>query len=238
MTNSFTLARMETMLAQWDPALDARAIFLRCYAMMTGNMVVALQAGEFEDNPWVGTLVEHFAMYYFEALEAFERSSDETPPVWRVAFTAAREPHTHALQNLVLGVNAHINHDLVFAVADLLEGEWAQIDTARRQGRYRDYCLVNAIINQTIDSVQDQVLEKSSPGMSLVDAFLGPLDEMLVTRKINEWREQVWELAIRYVEMPDATARQALREQIETDSLQRANAILGNAGLLGYLKAL
>jgi hypothetical protein len=206
--------------------------------MMTENMQAAVQAGEFEDNSWVDRMLDNFAIYYFAALDAYENGSVETPPVWLVAFTAAGQPRTHALQNLVLGVNAHINFDLVFTVAELLEGEWAQLETARRQTRYRDYCRVNEIISRTIDMVQDQVLEQWSPSMGLMDDLFGKLDEWLVTQKITGWREQVWEQAIRYVELSDADGRLALRQQVEAASLQRANAILGNGGILGYLKAL
>jgi hypothetical protein len=232
------LDRMHSLLKRWDLTLDARAIFLRCYAMMTQNMHVAVEAGEFEDNNWVSGLLEYFAVYYFAALEAYEQSSAGTPAVWKVAFQAASQPRTHALQNLLLGVNAHINYDLVFTVADLLDGEWRLMDPVRRQLRYRDYCRVNEIINRTIDDVQDQVLEAWSPSMSLVDDLFGSLDEWLVTRKISDWREQVWEQAVAYLEQPDINERQTLRQRVETASLQRASAILGEQGLMGYLTVL
>jgi len=42
------------------------------------------------------------------------------------------------VQNLILGVNAHINYDLVLATADMLEPEWSQLDEERRQARHDD----------------------------------------------------------------------------------------------------
>jgi hypothetical protein len=229
------LRRMQLLLEQWDLSLDARAIFLRCYAMMTDNMQTAVQAGEFEDSAWVAALLEYFSHYYFAALEACERGTPGAPPVWRVAFTAAGHPGTHAWQNLALGVNAHINYDLVFAVADMLEGEWAQLDAEGRQGRYRDFCKVNELINRTINAVQDEVLEQWSPGMRLVDDLLGPVDEWIVVGMLAEWREQVWEQAIRRVEQPMEDERGRLRQQVEAEALRRARAILGEEGLSGYL---
>jgi len=237
MVNDTALGRMQQWLLQWDSSGDARAIFLNCYAMMTGNMQTALQSSEFEDGPWVSKLVDHFAIYYFSALDAFEEGSQQTPPVWQVAFKAAALPRTHALQNLVLGVNAHINHDLVFAVADLLEGEWGDLAASARESRYRDFCLVNEIIRRTIDAVQDQVLEQWSPAMRLVDDLLGPLDEQLVVWKITDWRNEVWDQAVAFVE-EDAAGRMLLSEQVEHTSLRRARAILGDEGLLGFLNAL
>ena len=238
MVDYSALDRMQQLLQRWDLSFDARAIFLRCYAIMTENMQAALLAGEFKDGPWVHNLLEQFAIYYFAALESYERGSEQTPPVWRVAFDAAMQPGTHALQNLLLGVNAHINYDLVFAVVNLLDKEWPGLEPARRQVRYHDYSLVNIIIDRTTNTVQDQVLEQWSPQMSLLDDFMGNFDEWFIALTITGWRDHVWEQAIRYIELPDAASREVLRQKIEEDSLTRASAILGNEGPLGFLKAL
>jgi hypothetical protein len=64
---------------------------------------------------------------------------------------------------LLLGVNAHINYDLVLTLVDLLEPEWKQLSAEQCQQRHSDYCHVNEIISLTIDIVQDDVLERSIP---------------------------------------------------------------------------
>jgi Family of unknown function (DUF5995) len=225
--------RMQAIIDAWEAASDRRAIFLECYALMTRNMLAAISQGEFEDNIWVSTLLQHFADYYFEALQAYDATPEKAPLVWRYAFDAARRSNIHVLRNLVLGVNAHINFDLVFALSDALQSEWAVLTPEKRQSRYRDHCLVNKIITDTIDSVQDQIVDRYDAMMEVVDKVLGPLDEWMTAWMIRDWREQVWSHATQLVEALDEADRQALIEAVEKHSLQRAHAILGEEGLAG-----
>ena len=131
---------------------------------------------------------------YFAAVEAYD-AQKEPSSVWRMAFEAAREPHTHVLQNLFLGVNAHINYDLVLTLVDLLQDGWADMSAEQRRQRYEDYCTVNDIIAATINSVQDRVIERYDPGLDVLDKLMGPLDEWLIARLITGWREEVWQHA-------------------------------------------
>jgi hypothetical protein len=225
--------RMQGLIDAWEKAGDLRVVFLSCYAMMTRNMLEAIEAGVFEDNTWVYTLLQHFAEYYFVALEAFEHEG-MTPLVWQLAFDAARQPHSHVLQDLILGVNAHINYDLVFALADMLMPEWPSLSEEGRLSRYRDHCHVNEIIHRTIDSVQDQVIERYNPAIELVDRLMGPLDEWMTSWFINDWREEVWKHATRLVQSPEQ-GREALRQEVERQAVKRARSLLGEDGVVGLV---
>jgi hypothetical protein len=226
---------MHARIESWEQAGDRRAVFLSCYQMMTRNVLAAITDGDFEDGSWVSILLHHFAEYYFEALQAYERHEGGAPAVWEFVFEAARQPNMHVLQDLVLGVNAHINYDLVFALADLLGPEWAALSPEQRQARYRDHCHVNDIINHTIDSVQDQVIERQRASMDLVDKMLGPLDEWLISRLVVRWRDEVWDDATHFIETSAETDREALRRQVEQRSLDRARFVAGEQGLAGLL---
>jgi hypothetical protein len=228
--------RMEALIASWEQAGDTRLIFLSCYALMTRNMLAAIQENQFEDNRWVLKLLHHFAQYYFNALDTYERKQVSAPVVWQIAFNASLRPETHVLQLLSLGVNAHINFDLVFAVADLLEPEWVNLSPDQRQIRYRDFIHVNEIIAQTIDKVQDTVIERQDASMDLIDRILGPLDEWLVSRVISSWREQVWESSACLVQTQNADERAELRQEVEQRSLSWARSILGEQGVAGLLR--
>ena len=214
--------RMQECIDRWDRAGDPRGVFLSCYALMTRNMFDALDAGEFADGAWVSHLLHHFAGYYFDALDAYEAGEEGAPAVWRRAHDAAQRSTTPAISLLLLGVNAHINYDLVLAVADLLEFEWPSLSDEERHARYEDFCRVNDTIGQTIDSVQDTVLEKREPFMALVDTLFGPIDEWLVSRGITEWREEVWGHAVRRVETPGDAQREVLRQEIEASAMRWA----------------
>lgn len=221
MTNTTdVLEQMAALVAQWRDAGDDKALFLDCYRMMTGNVLSAIQTQEFKDQDWVGRLLTHFADYYFEALQDYQLDPDSAPQAWQLAHNAAADPHVTALQKLLLGVNTHINYDLVLTLVDLLADEWAQHSPALRQGRYADHCQINQIIGQTIDSVQDQVLEPAMPVMALVDSLLGPVDEFLISGLISQWRELVWVNASSLLEMGDAEQRANRIAEIEQEVLR------------------
>jgi hypothetical protein len=194
--------------------------------VMTRNVLSALDAGEFKDTHWVRNLLHRFADYYFEALQAYDSANPDVPAVWQLAHSQAGKPETNVLQNLFLGVNAHINYDLVLTLVDMLEPEWPHLSEQHRQWRYGDHCHVNEIISRTIDTVQDTVIERYSPMLDIVDKLLGQFDEWLISQLITGWRDQVWQHAIHIIETPEPDKRHILRTEIEAATLKRANAIL------------
>jgi hypothetical protein len=228
---NIVLSRMNDLLDTWEAAHDRRLIFLRCYELMTQNVQNAIDTNDFEDVMWVDTLMKNFANYYFIALEAYDREQADSPDPWRIAFKAANNPHIHVLQNLVLGVNAHINYDLVFALSDILAPEWQQLTAEQRKMRYRDHNHVNDIIYHTINAVQDEVVDRYDPRFAVVDKVLGPVDEWMTKWLISEWREEVWEHATLLIETQLETERQAITQHVKKESIKRAEDILGEGGL-------
>ena len=220
------LEKMYTKIRAWETQHDRRAIFLNCYAQMTQNMLLAADVGEFHDRVWVNRLLHRFADYYFAALDSCDHSQP-TSPVWQITFEAATRADTASLQNLFLGVNAHINYDLVLTVYDLLHPEWANLTPALRQSRYEDHTHVNEVIAGTIDRVQDTVIERYTPAMDWVDKLLGPLDEWMTAKMITRWRETVWQNAVQMVEEPTEAERERVRGEVEKDALRLAKWIAG-----------
>ncbi len=224
MTDAIT-TRMAQLVTTWQQTRDQRATFLQCYQMMTENMLKAVANGRFHDGPWVTHLLNHFADYYFAALEAYD-AGDCGTAVWTLAHDAATKGRANVLQHLFLGVNAHINYDLALTVYDLLHDRWASLPPATQQSRYEDYCLVNDIIAETIDGVQDEVVEQRSPLLALVDWLGGRMDEFIVTQLITHWREEVWRTALQLVEAADDEAREQVRQRLAETAVRRSRAIL------------
>jgi hypothetical protein len=217
--------RMQSLVSQWEVRADRRATFLSCYMMMTRNMLAALDRHEFGDSAWVAGLLHRFADYYFVALEAYEQDPAAAPLVWQLAHNATREHRAFAVQELLLGVNAHINYDLVLALVDLLGPEWDALSDSQREARYADHCRVNDVIGRTMDDVQDQVLEPVSRIMAIVDDLLGPIDEALISRLIAHWRETVWRDAVHLLEAREPSERDRLIQEVEQEALKLGNMI-------------
>lgn len=226
------IERMQVLIDIWKTSSDQKSIFLSCYQMMTRNMLVAIEEHGFKDDLWVDRLLRNFAEYYFRALDAYEHEPSKAPAVWQLAHQASLDPSVSPIQKLMLGVNAHINYDLVLALMDLLEPEWRWLSSDQREERHADHQRVNDIIGQTIDAVQDEVIEPGMPVMDLIDRLLGPIDEYLVSRLIADWRERVWRNALELLEMDDSQERLRLIKQVEEDAMQVGKLIqIGRGGL-------
>jgi hypothetical protein len=205
---------------------------------MTANILAAVQNGEFEDNSWVRALMENFAGHYFHALDAYESGQNTPPAAWKIAFIASGDLRTHVLQNLMLGVNAHINFDLVFALCELLESEWFELSNDQRSARYRDHCRVNEIIDRTTNAVQDQVIDRFVPAFGLIDTLLGPLDEWMATLVLSNWREEVWQQACQLLDSGASRSDPEMIILVEKRALERARSILGQGDLTDLLEFL
>lgn len=221
------LEQMDRHIQQWQAGTDGRAIFLACYRTMTHNMLQALERREFTNSDWTSSLLDRFAGYYFAALEAYESQAPRLPAVWRFAFDAAGSDNMAPIQKLLLGVNAHINYDLVLTLRDLLEKEWPSLPEIERLHYYNDYCYVNRIISATIDTVQDKILEPAQPSMRLVDDLMGNVDEWLVGRLITHWRDKVWGYSRMLLAAQTDAAKHEIVDAVEKRALQRAEAIAG-----------
>jgi len=219
------VARMQSLIAEWEKEANPQAVFLSCYQRMTSSVLAAIEMGEFHDPGWVEGVLHRFVDYYFVALEAYERDPAAAPPVWRLTHDRARAPRSLAIENLMLGVNAHINYDLVLTLVELLRPEWAGLSDEERAARYRDHCYINNILARTVDAVQDEVLEPAMPVMDLVDKLLGPVDEFLISRLIAQWREKVWRNTVRLLETADADERESVLRQVEENALKLGRLI-------------
>lgn len=230
--------RMKNYIHNWEKQSDPRATFLSCYLLMTENMLTAIEAHKFNDSGWVFSLLNRFAAYYFNALEAYEQKITEAPPVWIKVHDSTLKRGTHALQDLLLGINAHINYDLVLTLVDMLESEWMHLNPSEREQRQNDHNFVNQIIYETIDSVQDQILENLVPEMDIVDRLLGGMDEWMISELIGHWRDDVWGQAVDLIETIDPDDREQKRTEIENRTQSRASLILlvdGKMNPLGIL---
>jgi hypothetical protein len=216
---------MAAQVAQWDEASDGRAIFLDCYRTMTDAVVERIVAGAFVDGEWVGRLLDRFADYYFVSIDGGV-DVIAVPEPWVLAHAAAVGHDAAPLQLLLAGVNAHINYDLVLTLVDLLDDEWPASTPEHRAARRRDYDLVNVVIADTADLVQDEVLERRSPWLDVVDRGLGRLDERMAVRLLSGWRTRVWRQATDLLERRDPADRAERIAAIERQCARRARWIL------------
>lgn len=169
---------------------DRQARFATLYAVMTEEIRQRLEAGFFEDNAWVRRFAVAFANLYFEAYDAAGAGrADGTPKAWRLYFDALASGRTILLQDLLLGVNAHINHDLAWALVGI------GIDPDRER-RARDHRAVNRVLAGITQRATDRLATAYAPGLRTLDAVGGELDEIVGQFSIEVARDNAWEGAV------------------------------------------
>ncbi|WP_298821024.1 DUF5995 family protein [Chloroflexus sp.] len=222
------IEHMASRISQWEREGDRRTIFLACYQRMTEHMLASVARNEFHDSVWVERLIGDFADYYFVALSRWEEER-AGPAVWQHTFSGAMRPDVTVVQHLLLGINAHINYDLVLVLDDLLRPEWSNLSDRERSERCADYDAVNRVIAQTIDRVQDEVVAPYARAMRMLDVVCGPLDEWCTAHLIRNWRSDVWQLAIQLIAVADGKERADSRQRVDQLALARARLLSGDA---------
>jgi hypothetical protein len=221
------LERMDRLLERWEAARDHRAVFLLSYRIVTEVMRESVRNGRFQDNEWMERLDVQFAQEFFDAVDAGE-SGGAFPDCWRVAFELARKRETTVLQDLLLGMNAHIVHDLPVALVKV------GIASEERSLRLRDHERVNEILIGVIDRIQNEVTSRYSWILGLLDRVAGTRDELLTRTGILSARTGAWATAVALFDAP-AAARPQMALDLDLTARRAALAIAPRGRLLSPL---
>jgi len=212
------------MINAWTPlddACDHRAVFALTYLITTQGFREYLsdrrEPAFFADEAGIIQLDRAFANLYFDAVERY--GNGIAPPAWRIAFDAAREGRTNAVQDIFLGMNAHIQRDLPVALAavGIVDGNGVS--------RKPDHNRINEILSAVLDGIEDELAARYDPLISLADAKPSPADEEGALEMLKSWREGAWRNAERLTLAKTAAARAKVMAQIETVSAAWARVI-------------
>jgi hypothetical protein len=182
------IARMQEIDREL-PYRDGVAYFNRLYLLVTQAVQSAAAGVTFAAPAFTERLDVVFAGIYFAA-EATIAGGGPTPVAWRPLIderTADRAP----IQFALVGMNAHINHDLPLAVVRTC----AALGVAPRDGspEHADYQRVNGILSQ----VEDRIAGWFETGLiaDLADVVPQDVDNALAMWSIAAARDLAWEHA-------------------------------------------
>jgi len=176
--------------ARYRAAGDRRAIFATLYLLVSTEMRARVERGLFEDNAWVRRYAVAFANLYREAIVAYDAGNQaRVPKAWRLCFDLNRAGTGLVLTDMLLGVNAHVNHDLPHALNGI------SIEPDREQ-RYRDHCAVNAVLAAVTETATQRISALYAPGIGGLDTLAHNIDEMLSAFSLDVARESAWESAV------------------------------------------
>ncbi|GAC1305019.1 MAG: hypothetical protein NVSMB27_43920 [Ktedonobacteraceae bacterium] len=199
---------------------DRRAIFVTAYLNITRAVKLRVEENWFQDNPWATRYDISFANLYREALLAFERGDVASlPKAWRISFETAVNGTGLVFQDLVLGINAHINHDLPLALTEVT------IDPERAK-RYQDHTAVNQVLQAATNLLKDRISSMYAPVLSILDQAFNPLDQALTSFSIDKARESAWVDAVALANAQTDQERAAIRLSLDDQSAVLARLIL------------
>jgi hypothetical protein len=225
-------AVIREMKRRWRPLdrrCDHRAVFALTYLRTTQEFLRTTTADRhfFAEPHWVNHEDAVFAELYFRAYDRWVKGRP-VPAAWQTAFDAARSPNLTAIGDLLLGMSAHINRDLPYALAS--------VGIVRRGvgPRKADHDKVNQFLDRVIDPLQTELARRYDPLFGLTDAEPSPLDEIGALQAIRGFRENAWRNAERLVNAAAGPERDLVSASIEQEAQAIAQMIVAGNTVPGY----
>ncbi|HEX8053641.1 MAG TPA: DUF5995 family protein [Thermoleophilaceae bacterium] len=206
---------------QREMGCDHRGVFATTYLELTRQYRDDLKAGmknQLQDLKYLYREVAVFANVYFETFKRFKRGED-VPEAWRIAFETARSGEVNGAQDMLLGINAHVQNDMPFVIAAL--GIRARDGSSRKP----DHDVVNDVLDRAYERVVAEVSARYDPFVSTTNAPWNPGDDVAGLEMVRVWRENVWRNAERLVNAASDEERQRISEDIKARASDWARGI-------------
>jgi hypothetical protein len=163
--------------------------FAALYRRVTRRVRDGIAQGRFQDGPRMEHLDVVFAGRYLTALDRF-RAGQDPGRSWHVAFTAAANPLPLVLQQLLAGMNAHINFDLGIAAAEVSAVK-------------ADFDKINNVLAEEVAGVE-QALAEISPLIGLLERAGLRTETKIINFNLSKARDLSWFTAERLMAAPPA----------------------------------
>jgi hypothetical protein len=165
---------------------DPLGYFPALYRQVTLKVKDGIDCGWFDDGPRMARFDALFANAYFEAYEKFR---DEKRPsrAWQFALERSRSGGLLILQNLLLGINAHINLDLGVVAGKAFPGR-------ELEDFHDDFNRINEILASLIPRARDTV-ERFSPLLEELTAIGGEDVAQALEFSVDAARDEAWRAA-------------------------------------------
>ena len=190
---------------------DHDSTFAFTYLLTTEEYRRAVEDPQFfSDNAFINHQDAVFARYYFDQFDDWHAGRKaEVSPAWRIAFDAAERQKVSGTGNVFLGMNAHVNRDLPFVLAEI--GLVKPDGTSRKP----DHDRVNDFLARTNQYLLGEAAKVLDPTLDDGDVPGISVDNSVMVQALVGWREQAWRNAERLVAAPTPEARAQVAQEIE-----------------------
>jgi len=215
------LARLQSILDRLPPGPGQHRVasFNSLYRTITGQVQGYSDGGRFADPKFLELLDVEFAKLYFEALRQWGEPRGDAPQSWALLFRHGHDRRLTPRSAAMLGVNAHINHDLPLA----LVAAWERLGPpASGAPQHPDYLLINEIFFDQIPALRRRF---ATAWQLEIDRLNGRFDDWSERLVVAATRGLAWEQAQRLWPLRDQPAALAGA----TEVIDAATALLGQA---------
>jgi hypothetical protein len=216
-----TIKQMEKRFDPLAASCDHAAVFALAYLRTTQTYRdTAVTPGFYQDPAFVNHEDAAFAAMYFKAFDDWTAGRvSEVPPAWRIAFDAAQSRQVSGTGDLLLGMNAHVNRDLPFVLAEI--GLVAPDGSSRKP----DHDKIDDMLNRVVEPLIDEEAARFDPQIKTAPTPYG-IGYTGLMQTLLAWRETAWREAEQLVMAPNAAARDHVAQAIEANAAANARAIV------------
>ena len=230
------IERMDRRLDELRTEGDRRERVLFTYRTLQGELRRNLQEGRFRDPRWSEAICCRMAELYFEADDAYRADPRAAPAPWARCFDSAQAKRTNLLQDLLLGLNAHINYDLPLSTFHVMErfGDTEELrrgaETSLRfrrllRRRYYDFLLINEIAWESLSLMHDTASRRFNPLLKYVNKLRFRLARAVTVRIICEYRDRAWAHTLVFLTSPGERGQQATRRHLSRFALRATDQV-------------
>jgi hypothetical protein len=224
------IACMRKALDYYHEQDDYRAVFLRAYYIITLNVHAAVhQLGDYKrqiffDPNWISALAGKFSSLYFQSLTTFERDAT-SERAWKIAHQMAQEKTSTVVQDLILGLNAHINYDLAYGIYLNLKEHGDQRNHLLLPRRKFDHDQVNNILMRSMPQIVETLTRDYGGEILFLRRLTPKLDDFLTQTGLKYYRERVWWSAISYLTTTGEEEIKLVQDKLNHESTKVAKLV-------------
>jgi hypothetical protein len=205
---------------------DHRAVFADTYLLLTKEMKRTIKRDPhfFSDNRWLIYEDVTFANFYF----AIFKKGAQIPEAWQIAFDTAASGDQNAAQDMLLGINAHVQRDMPYVLASV---GLRKPDGASRKP---DHDAPNQVLQNAYETIVRDVERRYDPLIAVTNSSATPLDDFGGLEMVKGWREGVWRNAERLLNAKSDAERALVAQSIEQNAATWGRMIAATPGPPGY----
>lgn len=198
------ISQLEAIIQQSIKDENPMGYFAALYHQVTVTVKEGIANNYYSDGKRMEQLDVHFANRYLEAYTQNQQNQHCTQS-WQYTFDTTKEYWPTVLQNLLLGINAHINLDLGIAAVQTCPGEGIH-------ALKEDFDKINTVLSSLVDDIEKR-MTTIWPTLSVILKRLGKTDSFLVDFSMQQARDGAWKFATELAILNPAQQQAYIKER-------------------------